>query len=143
MPLTTFGANKWLDGDLAYGNATPANVIVALLLSLPGDDPVGSDLVEPPEAAGYERLVITNNATNFPAAANGVKELAVDHAFAAPTAEWGLVVGLAQVTNSTYGGGFVYRWSRFREPRRVVVGSAPQLQAGDLFIRAAVNDPTE
>ena len=143
MPLTTYGSNKWLDGDLAYGNGSPTNVVIALLLSLPGEDPVGSDLVEPPEAAGYERLAITNNATNFPAAVGGLKELDVDHPFAEPSDDWGVVVGMAQVTTSDYGDGLVYRWSRLRDPRRVVVGSAPQVRAGDLMIRAAINDPTD
>lgn len=143
MPLTTFGANANLDGDLSYGSGTPANVIIALLLELPADDPVGTDLVEPPEAAGYERLVIANNATNFPDAVGGVKSLAVQHLFAVPTDEWGLVVGYAQVTNSDYGSGLVYRWGRYRQPRRVVVGSAPKILAGDLLVRAAINDPTD
>lgn len=143
MPLTTFGANATLDGDFSFGSGTPADIIVALLLALPPDDPTGADLVEPPAAAGYARLVIPNTAANFPDAVGGVKELGVDHFFAAPTDEWGLVLGHAIVTDTTIGGGLVYRHSRLRIPRRVVVGSNPHIKAGDLLVRAAINDPTD
>lgn len=143
MALTTFGANKLLDGDLAFGNGAPASHYVALLLELPGQDPAGVDLVEPPASAGYARLSIVNNATNFPAAVSGVKQLAGRFDFAEPTAPWGRVVGYALCTTAGVGTGQVYRTDRLRQARNVVVGSDPHIADGDLLIRAAANDPTD
>lgn len=41
----------------------------------------------------YARVTITNNLTNFPAAALGEKRNATAFTFPAPTADWGVVVG--------------------------------------------------
>jgi hypothetical protein len=54
-------------------------------------------------AAGYARLAVVNNATNFPAAVAGVKTNAVDFEWPVATANWGTVVGIG-VFNAASGG---------------------------------------
>lgn len=60
----------------------PATVYFALYSAAPGDAGGGTELTSG-TAPGYTRLAVTNNATNFPAAASGAKKLGVAQSFPA------------------------------------------------------------
>jgi hypothetical protein len=66
----------------------------------PSDTGVG---LKEPVGGAYARLAITNNTTNFPAAAAGLKTLAVAQSFAAATANWGWQTHLVAFDAATGG----------------------------------------
>ena len=89
-----------LDAD--FGSGTPATWYLAAFLTMPGND--GTGYVEP-SGGSYARLAITNNSTNFPAAATagGTTSKANGAVFthANPTADWGTIIGWGVFTVST------------------------------------------
>ena len=93
--------------DRLYGSGAPALWDAALHIGNPGDD---GTLNEVPVGGGYGRLAIGNGPTNFPAAAGGVKALAVQHDFAQATVAWGEILAWSLKeggTNTTRHYGFM------------------------------------
>lgn len=92
--------------DSRFGSGSPATWFLAAFLTMPGVD--GTGFLEP-AVGSYARLSITNNATNFPAAAtvSGTTSKSNGAAFthANPTADWGLIVGWGMFTTSTINAG--------------------------------------
>lgn len=84
------------DLDHRYGGpdyVRPATVYIALSTADPTED--GSGLAEPSGNA-YARVAVTNNDTNFPAAAAGVKSNGTEIQFSTPTpAGWGVITHVA------------------------------------------------
>lgn len=79
--LSVYLANKWLD-HLLNGTAfsPPATVYLGLFVS--SVEVTGN---------GYVRKSVTNNLTNFPAAAARAKALATEQQFSDPSGSWGTV----------------------------------------------------
>lgn len=103
--------NKLLDGVLGGpAFSLPATVHVALSTAAYSDAATGAALTEVSSSGtGYTRVAVTNNATNWPAAANGVKQNGVAVTFPLATAAWGSVVSFyicdaATNGNVLYGG---------------------------------------
>lgn len=84
MIRDTAAQNKSLDND--YGATHGPNAPASHSLALFAGDPnlTGTELTS---AGGYARVTVTNNGTNWPAAANGVKVCAVQ-TFPVSTAAW-------------------------------------------------------
>lgn len=86
MPKSETYANDVL--DLLYGSGTPATLYFGLFTSAPGPTGTGGTEVT---GGSYARKAVTNNNTNFPAAAARVKSNATAITFVTATANWGTV----------------------------------------------------
>ncbi len=89
MSFSDFLEDEILDhilGNSAY--SAPATVWVALSTTTPNDD--GTNFTEP-VGGSYVRAEVTNNLTEWSAAAGGSKSNANTIAFVQATASWGLV----------------------------------------------------
>jgi hypothetical protein len=78
--------------DNRFGSGTPATWFIGLSTTAPADD--GSGATEPSGGA-YARVSVTNNTTNFPAAATAsgttTKSNGTEIVFAQATAGWGTI----------------------------------------------------
>jgi hypothetical protein len=86
--------------DAYFGSGTPATTYIGLFTTMPAADGTGGVEVI---GGSYVRKAITNNNTNWPAAAGAQKSNAVAIAFATATANWGNVQG-AGVFSASSGG---------------------------------------
>jgi hypothetical protein len=115
--------------DYLFGSGSPATLYVALYTSAPNSDGTGGT-----EVAGgsYARAAVTNNSTNFPAAAAGVKSNANAINFAVPTANWGTVVAVGILSASS--GGTPKYFGNLVTPRTINNGDAFGFAATQLVI---------
>ena len=104
----------------------PSTVYLAMYTTAPSDSGGGVEV----SAGGYARLSITNNATNFPAAASGAKSNGTDFVFPEATNAWGLVIAWA-LFDAVTAGNMLY-WGDFTQTQTIGVGSAAKVKAGDL-----------
>lgn len=93
--LTTPAQNASLDND--YGATKGPNAAAAHELALYAGDPAAGG-VELDSAGGYARPLVTNNGTNWAAAAGGAKTSAI-LAFAVSTGEWTVAASPAVATH--------------------------------------------
>lgn len=99
-----FLENKLLDhvlGGVDY--VRPATVFIALYTVAPSDAGGGTEVT----GGSYARAAVTNNATNFPAAAGGAKANGTEITFVQATANWGTVVA-ASIFDAVSGGNLLY-----------------------------------
>lgn len=100
--------NAVLNGSLGGPQlALAANVYVALSTGVYSDAATGSALTEV-SGAGYARVAVANNATNWPSASAGQKANGTVFTFAAAQANWGTVqsfylIDALSVGNILYG----------------------------------------
>ena len=131
MAISTYLGN--LDLDARYGSGAPTNTFIALSTANPTAD--ASGLAEP-EGASYERLSVTNNVTNWPAAAGASKENGVDFTFAAPSGSWGTITHFAIFDAGS--GGNMLDFGELTTPRAIDAASDPvRFAAGALVITRA------
>lgn len=105
MSKSNYLENKVLDHVLGGSDFTrPATVYIALSTADPGE--AGSGIAEP-SGNNYARLAVTNNATNFPAAASGAKSNGTALTFATPSGSWGVVTHVA-IFDASSGGNMLY-----------------------------------
>ena len=110
--------SKLLDHALGGGDyARPATVYVGLFITMPTDGGVGG--VEP-ITGGYVRIAVTNNATNWPAAVDGVKHNGIAITWAAFSAPMPTFLG-AGIWDAATAGNLLY-WGPFTTPRTVLAG---------------------
>ena len=122
--------NKILDHILGGGDYTRlATVYVALFTVTPSDSGGGTEVT----GGSYVRVAVTNNATNWPAASAGAKSNGTAITFAAPSANWGVVVAFAIMSASS--GGVILYWGAITPNKTVNNGDpAPSFAIGDLDI---------
>lgn len=130
MPTGDARANDYLDGVYGSGrsSAFPATVYLALYHVRPSDAGGGTEA----SYVGYERFAIANNDTNFPPAADRLKELAIDAIFDAPSADTDDFLSWAfhgHLTNDD-----VINWADFQERLPGEAGQAIKVPAGTLVI---------
>jgi len=114
-----FGGADW---------ARPATVYIALYTTAPGDAGGGVEV----SGGSYARLAVTNNATNFPAAAgDGAKANGTVFTFAQATADWGLVAAFAIF--DAIAGNMLY-WGLVTPNRSVPNGAVASFAVGELDI---------
>lgn len=93
--------NEVLDHLLGGGDfARPATVYIALFTAAPSDSTFGTEVT----GGAYARAAVTNNVTNWPAAAAGAKKNGAAITFATATASWGTVTHfgiLSHLTSTT------------------------------------------
>jgi hypothetical protein len=120
---STYLANLLL--DYVLGSTTfSANVHVGLLSTLPSAG--GAGLVEL-STGGYARISVANNATNWPAAASGVKHNAIAIEWPAFSADLPSIVGAA-IWDASSGGNLLY-WGPFATPGTVLDGQTFSIPA--------------
>jgi len=83
---STYWANKLLDLILgATAFTSPATVYLALFKASPG---AAGSVTNEASGGSYARAAVTNNTTNWPNAASGVKQNGTAITFATATADW-------------------------------------------------------
>lgn len=114
-------AEKLAQLDRVLGSGSPATLYIAALTTMPAE--AGTGYAEP-AGGSYARKSVTNNSTNFPAAAmNGStaeKMLAVTQAFAAASASWGTIKGYALLDSATVGAGTMYAFAEAIQSPKVI-----------------------
>lgn len=101
--FSDFLENKLLDhvfGATVY--TAPATLYLALFTVAPTDAGGGTEVT----GGSYARKAVTNNVTNFPNAAAGVKTNGVAQAFVTATADWGTVVAVG-IFDAVSGGNLI------------------------------------
>lgn len=123
MSKSVANANATLDA--LYGSGTPATLYYGLYTSAPAADGSGGSEVS---GGSYARKAVTNNVTNFPAAAGGVKQNATAIDFVTATALWGTVE--AAGVFSAVSGGTPIQFGDLTTPRTIDSGDAFSIAIG-------------
>jgi hypothetical protein len=129
---STYLANKLLDHWLGGPDfARPATLYIALFTAAPTASGGGTEV----SGGSYARVAVTNNTTNFPAAASGLERNATAIAFPTATAGWGTVVG-AGFFDASSGGNFL-AYGPFTSSRDILSGETFTIAAnGGTFTEA-------
>lgn len=117
--------------DHVLGNAAytaPSNLHVALYTATPSDTGGGTEV----SGGSYARAAVTNNATNFPAAAAGAKSNGTEITFVTATANWGTVVAFGIHDDPTAGNLLV--WGDVTPNKAINTGDTAKFAIGDLDI---------
>lgn len=117
--------------DHVFGNAAysaPATLYVALFTATPSDTGGGTEV----SGGSYARKDVTNNATNFPAAAAGAKSNGTAITFVTATASWGVVTQFGIFDASTNGN--LLAWGDLTASKTVDSGDTVSFAVGDLDI---------
>lgn len=114
-------------GNAAY--AAPATVHIALYTVTPTDAGGGTEV----SGGSYARAAVTNNVTNWPAAAAGLKSNGTAITFPAPTANWGVIVAFG-IFDAAAAGNLLY-WGPIT-PNKTVnnLDPAPSFAVGALDV---------
>jgi hypothetical protein len=120
---------KLLDHVFGGGDYTRlATVYIALFTAAPNDAGGGTEC----NYTGYVRKAVTNNATNFPAAAAGAKSNGVAITFDPCTAGSNSATHFAIMSLST--GGVQLGWGALGAALAISAGITPEFAIGDLDI---------
>jgi len=120
--------------------AAPSNVSVALLTNHDSnwgvDAKNGGTMPEVANAGSYARVDLgaPSNADWDEVSTGGATSNSSAVTFAAATAHWGMISGVALVTSATYGAGSVLFHGALTTPVDVTSGSTFKFNAGDLDI---------
>ena len=117
--------------DHVFGNAAytaPATIYVALFTAAPSDAGGGTEC----SGGSYARIGVTNNATNFPAAAAGLKSNGTAITFVTATGSWGLVTHFALFDTITAGN--MLGWGALTASKTIDSGDTPSFAIGELDI---------
>lgn len=139
MPLASVGSkNTALDavfGDLHY-TGVPDTFWLALLTAMPTPGDGFTTATEVTLGFGdYERIEITNNGTNWPVAAAGIKASGVDFESVEATDDWGSIVGIALMTSDTgVTDDDCYYFEELLEAKAVPTGSSALFETGTITI---------
>lgn len=106
----------------------PGTVYVALYTAAPTDAGGGTEVT----GGSYARVAVTNNVTNWPAAAAGAKSNGTVITFPTATANWGTVTSFA-ILDASSGGNFLY-WATLTTNRDVLSGDTPSFAVGTLVV---------
>lgn len=121
--------NKVLDGVLGGpAFSLPATVYAALYTVTPSDAGGGTEVT----GGSYARVAVTNNVTNWPAAAAGAKANGTEIAFPAATANWGTVVAWG-ILDAAAAGNLLY-WGALTVSKAVNSGDTASFAVGDIDI---------
>lgn len=124
--------NKLLDHVLGGPDYTRlATVYLALFSTATTDAGGGTELT----GGGYARIAVTNNATNWPAAAGGSKSNGVAITFAAASGAWATATHFAIMSALT--GGVMLFHGPLTTSKTVASGETPRFSAGAIVISQA------
>lgn len=114
---------------LGAGFTKDATVYACLFTVLPTDSTSGT---EPTGVGSYARVAITNNTTNWPNAAGGIKSNGTAITFPTASAAWGTIVGFGLANASS--AGTVIGFGSLSAPRAVVSGDTPSFAIGTFIV---------
>src|SRR3990167_2450727 len=121
--------DKVNDHVLGGGDFTrPATVYIALYTAAPTDAGGGTEV----SGGSYVRLLVTNNATNWPASSGGAKANGTELTFASATASWGTVVAFG-ILDADTAGNLLY-WGDLAVSKAVNSGDTAKFPVGDIDI---------
>ena len=127
--FTNYLIDKLNDHAFGGGDFTrPATVYLALTSTVPTKGAAGTEL----SGNGYARKAVTNNATNFPASANGAKSNGTDIVFATATGNWAEAKGAEIYDDPTAGNRL--GWAELPVYKTVQSGDTAKILAGELDI---------
>ena len=121
--------NKLLDhvlGNTAF--SAPATVYFALYTVAPSDSGGGTEV----SGGSYARVAVTNNTTNFNAAASGVKRNSTVVTWPTATASWGTVVAVG-ILDANAAGNLLF-WSTLNTNKTVDNGDTVSIPVNSLTI---------
>lgn len=125
--------NNILDAILGAGFTKDTTVYAAACTSAPTDSALGTE----PSGNGYTRVAITNNTTNWPAAASGSKSNGVAITFPTATGSWGTVTHWMLMNHATgTAGSNLIAWGSLTTSRSPGTGDTPQFAIGALVLTA-------
>jgi hypothetical protein len=113
-------------GNAAY--SAPATVYVGLYTAAPTDAGGGTEVT----GGSYARVAVTNNATNWPAAAAGAKSNGTAITFPTATASWGTVLAFG-IFDAVSAGNLLY-WADLTVSKTVGDGDTAEFAIGDIDI---------
>jgi hypothetical protein len=128
--LADYAENKILDhlfGAVAF--TAPGTLYFGLSTSTITD--AGGNITEPSGNA-YARVAITNNATNFPAAAGGSKSNGAAITFPQASGSWGTVVDF--FLSDAVSGGNIIAYGTLTTPKAITNGDTAAFGIGDFNI---------
>jgi hypothetical protein len=108
--------------------ARPGTVYVGLFTATPSDTGGGTEV----STNNYSRAAVTNNPTNFPAAAAGLKSNGTDIPFPVPSGSWGTIVAWG-LFDAASGGNLLY-WGPITPNQAVVANAVVKIPAGAMDI---------
>lgn len=127
MSKSDYLENKILDHQLGGPDyVRPATVYIALFTTAPTDAGGGVEVT----GGSYQRVTVTNNATNFPAAVAGSKSNGTAITFVTPSASWGLITHFGIF--DAISGGNLLRWGALTVPKTVDPGDQISFPPGEL-----------
>ena len=106
----------------------PTTIYMALFISVPSDSGGGTEV----SAGDYARLGITNNTTNFPAAASGSKTNGTDFAFGVASSSWGTVTSVGFFDASSSGN--LLAWGTVAANKTISSGDTATFLTGEITI---------
>lgn len=107
--------------DFRYGSGAPADIFIGLFTGAPTEAGAGTEV----SGGAYARKQVTNNVTNWPAAASGQKSLATEQQFVQATAAWGEIIAFA--THSAATAGTMYHYGFLVDAGKICI-----VDAGDV-----------
>ena len=130
MSQTTTSENLNLDawfGGVAL--SVPGTWYASLSTTTPTE--AGTNWTEPTGGA-YDRVAVTNNATNFPAASSGTKTNGTAITFPESTASWGTITHIGFYNQAS--GGNLYFWEALPTSKAVAAYTTVYFSVGSLTI---------
>lgn len=122
--------NDHVLGAVTY--TPPASVYLALFTANPTDAGGGTE-VGTGTWTNYARLAVTNNTTNWPSSASGVKSNGVAFNFPASTQTGDVVVTGMAVMDASSGGNFLY-WTALTASKTMQNGDVFQFGIGTITV---------
>ncbi len=129
MSKSDYLENKVLDHILGGGDYTrPGTVYISLFTATPNDAGGGTEVT----GGSYDRVDVTNNATNWPAASGGAKANGTAITFPQASANWGTVAAFG-IHDANSAGNLLY-WGAVTPNKAVNTGDTASFAIGDLDI---------
>lgn len=129
---TNYLENKILDGVLGGpAFSLPSSVWVCLSTAVYSETATGSSMSEV-SGGSYARVEVTNNDTNFPAAASGSKSNGTAVQFPTATGSWGTVRSF-YIVDASSGGNCLYGGDLTTQ-RSVISGDTVSFAAGSIVV---------
>lgn len=125
--------DKVLDYVFSVASFTPAATLYVGLSTTTITD-AGGNITEP-SGNNYSRVVVTNNATNFPASSGGAKANGIAFTFPVPSGSWGACIDF--FISDAASGGNIYGYGTLTTPQSPASGNTVEFPIGDLDITLA------
>jgi hypothetical protein len=124
MPLSTYQANRLLDGEHGGSFTKDSPTYFAAMTATPTVGGGGTEVT----GGSYARVSFTNNSTNWPAASSGQKLNGTTINFGTASADWGTITTIAEYDASS--GGNLLSFGALTTPITVLNGQSFSIPVG-------------